>query len=162
MVRTKGFTLIEIIVVMVIIGILAALAIPNYNNMIQQGQATAARGNLITIYNAQKNYYLNPTTGGNFYNSATGNDLTNINAALGLSITDINFQYTCATAAGPSYTCTATNVSDANLILTVTSGTPNAPNMIVLPGGVTCGNPTGANPGCNPSCATNIAGYCPN
>jgi prepilin-type N-terminal cleavage/methylation domain-containing protein len=154
----KGFTLIEIIAVMVIIGIMTAIAFPTYVTMLNQGAAKSAQNNLIAIYNGQKTYYL---SNGNYYNSGSANDLTNINAALILNITDTNFTYTCATAAGPKYTCTATNISDGNLVLTVTSGTPAAPNPIVLSGGTTCASSTGANPGCNPSCTTDVNAYCP-
>ena len=158
----KGFTLLEIIIVIIIVGLLTALALPNYFTMLYQGAANAAQNNLITIYNAQKSYYLSPAGNGTYYNSSSNNDLTNINTVFNLNITDPSFQYTCVTAAGPSYTCTAKNNSDPNLVLTVTSGTPGTPNAIVLPGGLSCASSTGINPGCNPSCASDVPSYCPN
>lgn len=165
--KRRGFTLVEIIVVLVIIAILCAVAIPNYFSYLQQGAAKSAQDNLITIYGAQKNLYLNS---GNYYGSPAGpsDDKAGINNSaagfLGLNITDNNFNYLCNILAGPSVSCTAKNISDPNLILTVTSGTALAPNPIILPGGSLSGVPCTANTGaapCNPYCNSNIANYCP-
>lgn len=136
----KGFTLIEILVVLIITAILIAVGLPNYNTMMQNGAAKAAQNNLVTIYNAQKTYYLNNSS----YCTTSCTSLANINTALSLNITDSNFAYTCSNTGG--FQCTATNNGDANLILTLTN------NPIILPGG------TGT---ANPGCATDVAAYCP-
>jgi len=144
----KGFTLIEILVVMAIIAALATMAIPTYTTMLQQGAATAAQNNLVAIYNAQKNYYFN----NNAYCVSSGNpsdcgyNLTTLDSSahLNLNVTDSSFNYTCTNASG--FQCTATNKSDSQLILTLTN------NPIVLPGGA------GA---ANPSCASDNTSYCP-
>lgn len=54
---TKGFTLIELMIVVVIIGILAAVAIPAYFNHILRSRQADAYHNLLDIKAAQEMYY---------------------------------------------------------------------------------------------------------
>jgi prepilin-type N-terminal cleavage/methylation domain-containing protein len=53
----KGFTLIELMIVVAIIGILAAIAIPQFANMVAKSQEGATKGNLGTIRSALSIYY---------------------------------------------------------------------------------------------------------
>jgi prepilin-type N-terminal cleavage/methylation domain-containing protein len=55
--NTKGFTLIELMIVVVIIGILAALAIPKFNNASARAKEREADGILKQIYTLQMTYY---------------------------------------------------------------------------------------------------------
>ena len=139
----KGFSLIEVTIAIIILGILTAIAIPNYMTMVVQGEARATQNNLMVIFNAQKNYYF---TNGTYCGLLAGdpsncNSLnsgaSSINTLLSLNINDPNFNYSCQLLIPSGFQCTATSVSDANLILTLTN------NPIVLPGGTGCATNAG-------------------
>ncbi|HEX2721183.1 MAG TPA: prepilin-type N-terminal cleavage/methylation domain-containing protein, partial [Candidatus Deferrimicrobium sp.] len=53
----KGFTLIELMIVVAIIGILAAIAIPNFLRFQAKSKTSEAKGNLKAIYVAEASYF---------------------------------------------------------------------------------------------------------
>ncbi len=55
--KTRGFTLIELMVVMAIIAIIAAIAYPSYQNSIQRSRRAAAAGCLMNSAQAMERYY---------------------------------------------------------------------------------------------------------
>jgi len=62
----KGFTLIELMIVVAIIGILAAIAIPNFLKFQSKSKQSEAKGNLKGIYTAETAYFGEQNTYGTF------------------------------------------------------------------------------------------------
>src|SRR5438309_1815464 len=54
---SRGFTLIELMIVVAIIGILAAIAIPQFANLVSKSQEGRTKANLGTIRSALSIYY---------------------------------------------------------------------------------------------------------
>ena len=123
----------EIIAVLIIIGIAAALSFPNYTTSTEQARAANAQNNLLAIYSAEKNYYNNY---GSYCTITTGNaipcgdTLPDLNTNLSLNIQDDGtYKYSCS---NPSLTCTATRISTGativltlNLPIQLTGSSPN-------------------------------------
>jgi type IV pilus assembly protein PilA len=55
--RKRGFTLIELMIVVAIIGILAAIAIPNFIKFQARSKQGEAKANLKSLFTAQRSYY---------------------------------------------------------------------------------------------------------
>ncbi len=60
--RQKGFTLIELMLVVAIIAILSAIAIPSYNQYVLASQRTVAKNTLMDIANRQETFFANNKT----------------------------------------------------------------------------------------------------
>jgi prepilin-type N-terminal cleavage/methylation domain-containing protein len=143
MTAKRGFTLIELMVVLLIIGIATALILPNLIASVEQTKAQAVQNNLLAISAAEQKYfedyssYCTATTGNTI---PCGDTTTDLNANLRLSISD-SFTYSCSTVVDTiPYNCQAQDGTD-----TLTF------------------NPNAAPPA-NPVSCTNIAGnsgYCP-
>lgn len=57
--RANGFSLIELMVTVAIIGILLAIAVPNYNDYIRRASRSAAQSELLELASIQEKIFLN-------------------------------------------------------------------------------------------------------
>ena len=118
MAKARGFTLVEIMVVVVIIGILAAIAVPSYQNNLRKGRRADAQGFLMQVAQKQQQYLLDART----YASA----LTDLSMVAPTSVSDhYAITITGVTLTPPAFTVTATPTSsvqtaDGTLNLTST------------------------------------------
>jgi prepilin-type N-terminal cleavage/methylation domain-containing protein len=72
--NTKGFTLIELVIVIVIIGILATISVPIYRGYTRRAMAAEANSLAGAIANSEKAYYAEHST--YFTAASTTNDTT--------------------------------------------------------------------------------------
>jgi len=91
--KKSGYSLVEILIVLVVIGILVALALPNYGKTKERSLDREARATLGLIRAAEKIYKMEQ---GFFYpDSGTESDAPDINSFLKLSIptSSVNWTY---------------------------------------------------------------------
>ncbi len=106
----SGFTLMEIIVTVIIVGVIASFAIPNYSRTINQTRAQDAIIQLSAIRSANQLYFAKT---GTYWPTVAGSNLVSaINSALNLNIIQNGMVYDCQ-GNGTTFTCTAINTSPA-------------------------------------------------
>ncbi len=101
--RMRGFTLIELVVTMAIVAILAAIAIPSYENYLFRARRADGREMLQRVAAAQERFYTNRNQYTNDLITAAGINLGTANSEAG------HYRITIAVdATNQSYTLTAT------------------------------------------------------
>lgn len=94
----KGFTLVELMIVVVVVSILAAIAVPAYSNYVMRGKITEATSNLASLRVSMEQYYQDNRT---YLNGAACGVVMPVAPAVQY------FTFTCA-ATQNAYTLTAT------------------------------------------------------
>lgn len=105
--KSKGFTLIELMIVVAIIGILAAIAIPNFLRYQAKTKQSEAKGNLGAIFTSEVAY---------FGEEDTYSSVTNIGWA---PEGNTRYVYSVIAANGTSFTAQATGDIDTDATVDV-------------------------------------------
>lgn len=100
--KVKGFTLIEIMIVVAIIGVIAAIALPSYKDSIRKSKRQTAIGDLMLYKQAQERYRSNNLT----YASSTS-ALDSLGVKVSSSTSDYSFSVVTGSATGTAYTLRA-------------------------------------------------------
>jgi type IV pilus assembly protein PilE len=99
-IKNSGFTLIELMITIAIIGILAAVALPVYSDYVRRGKVPEATTNLATMRVQMEQYYQDNRNYGTDPNCGVGNPSSE------------NFTYTCdLDADGQSFVITASGIA---------------------------------------------------
>jgi len=108
--RISGFSLIELMIAVVIVGILTAIAVPSYHSHIVKASRAAAQTELLELASLQEKIYLNSNAyTANMATGYTGNSTGGLGKTGGLT-TDNKYTLTVV-APGQTHTITATPVA---------------------------------------------------
>ena len=104
----RGINLIELMVVVVVVGILASIAYPNYQEFTARAKRNEARAALLRIATNQERFYIN--------NNTFTDDLTSLGFAnTPTAVTETGYYRVEVTSATPSdFTATATYLHEGN------------------------------------------------
>jgi len=103
--KARGFTLVEILIAVAIVGILAAIALPSYQNHLRKGRRADAQSFMMDLANRQQQYLLDARTyalDANFVTTLGATTPTTVATYYSLTVTP------AAAATPPQFTITAT------------------------------------------------------
>lgn len=93
--KQAGMTLIELMIVVVIIGIIAGIAYPNFVDYVREARRADAMGQLLTLQMAQEEYRLKNTSYADI-------------ATLGITLSSDYYTFSVSNIGAETYTLTAT------------------------------------------------------
>jgi type IV pilus assembly protein PilE len=110
--RARGFTLVEVMIVMAIVAILVAIAYPGYTNYVVRSHRAAAQQELLSLAALQEKIYLNSSAyASNVTANYTGQSTGGLGKTSGRTSDDLYTLTVTVPAGGQSFTLTATPVT---------------------------------------------------
>src|SRR5271165_1497672 len=113
--RTCGYTLVEMIVVLVVVGVMTSFGIPQFSRAMEQARADVAGGNLRAIWTAERIYWLDNR---NYTSSLPV--LVNLNLLDPSIPSDTSYTYLVAEADAATFTATAQRAGNGSWSGTIT------------------------------------------
>ncbi|MBI3222017.1 MAG: prepilin-type N-terminal cleavage/methylation domain-containing protein [Nitrosomonadales bacterium] len=113
--RVKGFSMIELMIVVAIVGILAAIVVPSYRSSMIKGSRTAVQTELMKLASLQEKIYLNSSA----YACNAVATAYNGNSTGGLGVgtsDDGKYTFALSACATNTYTITAVPVAGSNQV----------------------------------------------
>ncbi len=99
----RGFTLIELMIVVAIVAILASIALPSYNDYLIRGRLAEAHGELAAMRTKLETYYLDNRT---YQNACQPNTVAPLPTGA-----NFRFTYTCPALTLTTYTVQAVGIA---------------------------------------------------
>ena len=119
--NNQGFTLIELMIVIVILAIIASIAIPSYSNYVKKAHIKAAQSDLVALSLVLENTYQRTLS---YPIQTTTDTATTRTAFSSWNPSETIFSYNVSSTAG-SYTITATK-NNCTLTMSNTSSSPTS------------------------------------
>lgn len=129
--KQRGFTLVELMIAVVIIGVLAGIALPSYNDYVKRGNITEATTNLASLRVSMEQFFQDNRS---YQNGAS------CGVTMPTSPAVKYFTFTCAAPTASTYTVTATGINSM-AGFTYTIDQANTKQTTAVPSGWSLPNP---------------------